>query len=98
MTPTALFANLRSVEKIMVNSPSGNARTWETAVFFAGFGATKRAELEDMAEVAGWQVRSRISETVDYVVAGAMVGRAQLSSAEALGITVIDEDSFRALM
>lgn len=102
LTAEAVFASLGTAQTIDVRpAPVTTApprRTWETAVFFAGFGVTKRAELEDLAEAAGWQVRSRISGTVDYVVIGAMAGRAQISTAEEHGITVIDEDAFRALV
>lgn len=71
---------------------------WQTAVFFAGVGSSKRIELEDLAESAGWQVRMTITKTVDYVVEGTMAGSSQLAKAAELGIRVIDEDDFRALL
>lgn len=73
-------------------------REWETAVFFAGFGSAKRSELEDLAEAAGWQVRSSITKTVDYVVTGSMAGSGQLAKASELGITVLDEEGFRGVI
>ena len=76
-------------------STSRKKREWETAVFFAGFGAAKRSELEELAEAAGWQVRSSITQTVDYVVTGAMAGSGQLAKAGELGIAVLDEAGFR---
>lgn len=66
-----------------------------TAVFFAGFGSAKRSELEELAEAAGWQVRTSITKTVDYVVTGSMVGSGQLAKAGELGIAVLDEEGFR---
>lgn len=73
-------------------------RDWETAVFFAGFGAAKRSELEELAEAAGWQVRTSITKTVDYVVTGSMAGSSQLAKAEELGITVLDEEEFKGII
>ena len=46
-------------------------------------------------EAAGWQVRSSITKTVDYVVTGSMVGSSQLAKAGELGIAVLDEEGFR---
>lgn len=79
----------------MPSSSPARKREWETAVFFAGFGAAKRSELEELAEAAGWQVRSSITKTVDYVVTGSMVGSSQLAKAGELGIAVLDEEGFR---
>jgi hypothetical protein len=71
---------------------------WQTAVFFAGFHEARRCRLEKVAEAAGWDVRGRISRTVDYVVAGPQAGRNQLAQADELGISVIDEDTFNLLV
>ncbi len=85
---------------ITVTPPRAPARKreWETAVFFAGFGAAKRSELEELAEAAGWQVRTSITKTVDYVVTGSMVGSSQLAKADELGIEVLDEEGFRGMV
>lgn len=48
-----------------------------------------------VTEAAGWQVRTSITKTVDYVVTGSMVGSGQLAKAWELGIAVLDEDGFR---
>lgn len=74
------------------------AKEWQTAVFFAGFRGSKLDELEGLADAAGWQIRSAISHTVDYVVRNGSAGGKQLSEAESLGISVIDEDAFRSLL
>lgn len=73
-------------------------RSWETAVFFAGFRGGKLDELEALASGAGWQVRGSITSTVDYVVFNGSAGKAQLAKADSLGIPVIDEDAFRGLV
>lgn len=74
------------------------AKEWQTAVFFAGFRGGKLDELEGLADAAGWQIRSTISHTVDYVVRNGSAGKKQLAEAENLGIPVIDEDTFRTLL
>lgn len=71
---------------------------WQQAVFFAGFSSNKRDELESLAEAAGWQVRQTITGTVTYVVAGNMAGKNQLAAADQHSVSVIDEDTFRALV
>lgn len=76
---------------------SGTGRKWQTAVFFAGFRGSKLNELEGLADAAGWQVRWNISPTVDYVVRNGSAGKKQLEEAESLGVSVIDETTFRAL-
>ncbi len=70
-------------------------RERKIAVVFAGFGSAKRSELEELAEAAGWQIRSSITKTVTYVVQGSMAGNVQLSKANELEIPVLDEDMFR---
>ncbi len=71
---------------------------WQTAVYFAGFGANQYGELAELAEAADMDVRASISRTVDYVVTGNLVGRQQIAQAEAHGIPVIDEGTFRGMV
>jgi hypothetical protein len=71
---------------------------WQTAVYFAGFGDDKYWELSELAENAGWQVRSTLSRTVDYMVGNGRAGAKQAKEAESLGIQIIDEDTFRVLL
>lgn len=77
---------------------SSTTKEWKTAVFFAGFRGGKLDELEGLAAAAGWQIRWTISPTVDYVVRNGSAGKKQLAEADNLGIDVIDEDTFRALL
>jgi hypothetical protein len=65
-----------------------------TSVIFVGFYQDRRMYLEDAATAAGWQVRSNISRTVTYVVAGSMAGERQLERASELGIPVITQEQF----
>lgn len=80
------------------SSPATSPRPWQPAVVFAGFSAAKREELEGLAEAAGWQVRTSISKTVNYLVAGGMVGSRQIDRAGEFGVQLLDEDGFRMLV
>lgn len=106
ISPDALFKAAGESKAIDTSSssrnakPSGskNAKAWETAVYFAGFGSKRRDELAALADAAGWQVRSTLTKTVDYVVEGSMAGISQMAKARELGISVIEEDTFRAMV
>ena len=84
-------ANFRSASFVEPTRP------WQTAVVFAGFSAAKREELEVLAEAAGWQVRTSITKTVDYLVVGSMAGHKQQARAAEMGVIVLEEDDFRAM-
>lgn len=81
-------------------SPNQSKRKqWQIAVYFAGFGGDRLRELEELAQGAGWQIRWNISPTVDYVVANGRAGKNQIEEAERLDrVTVIDEETFRAMV
>lgn len=70
----------------------------QTAVLFTGFTAKRREELEELADAAGWDVRSTVGKTLDYLVTGPRAGPSKIAKAEELGVTVVDEDIFRALV
>lgn len=72
-------------------------KQWQTAVLFTGFSAQRRDELEALAISAGWSVRVSVGSTLDYLVSGPKGGPSKVAKAEELGVTVIDEDTFRAL-
>lgn len=73
-----------------VNPCSG----WQTAVFFVGFREARRNELEEMADLAGWQVRQAFGSSLNVLVAGTLAGPGQISKAESMGTEVISEDVF----
>ncbi|WP_180964276.1 MULTISPECIES: WYL domain-containing protein [Ralstonia] len=77
---------------------AGKPSNWQPAVFFAGFHPARRQQLEDRAIAAGWDVRWRLSRSVDYVVRGPKAGHKQIAQAESLRLQVIDEHSFNLLI
>lgn len=77
---------------------STQTKEWQTAVLFTGFTAAKRDELEELAYAAGWDVRSTVGSTLDYLVTGPRAGSSKVAKAEELGVSVIDEELFRALV
>lgn len=74
------------------------AGDWQTAVVFAGLHPARRDALEARALEAGWDVRERTTRSVNYVVAGPLMGQKQRERAEALGIPMIDEETAITLM
>ena len=56
-----------------------------------------RDEAAKLIEDRGGRVSSSVSKNTDYVVAGSDAG-SKLTKAEALGVTVLDEDSFSAMV
>lgn len=68
------------------------------AVLFTGFSAKRRAELEAVAETAGWEVRTTVSATLDYLVAGPRGGPGKIAKADELSVCVVDEDTFLSLV
>ena len=56
-----------------------------------------RDEARALIEARGGRVNSSVSKKTDYVVAGEAAG-SKLDKAEALGVTVIDEDQFKDML
>lgn len=66
-------------------------------VLFTGTLNIGRGEAKKKAEAAGAKVVSGISKSVDYLVAGEEAG-SKLAKAQELGVTVLDEAAFKALL
>jgi DNA ligase (NAD+) len=62
---------------------------------FEGFG---RDELKNLIKQHGGKVVSSISTKTNYLVAGENMGPAKKEKADSLGITILDESSFRELL
>ena len=56
-----------------------------------------RDEARAMIEARGGRVNSSVSKKTDYVVAGEAAG-SKLDKAEALGVTVLDEETFKGML
>lgn len=69
-----------------------------TTVLFTGFAKARKQELEAMAEAAGWEVRSTVSQSLDYLVCGPKAGPAKVSKANQLGLLMLDENKFQSLV
>jgi hypothetical protein len=96
-----LFGN--PIEKDTAFTPSSRSgaskeRNWLTGVYFAGFGFKQEQELTELAESHGWMVFNTLHHTVDYMVVNGRSGRVQRIQAEELGITIIDADTFHAIV
>ena len=67
------------------------------SLLFTGTLSRPRAEAEKMAEEAGGRIVSSVSRKLDYLVVGDSPG-SKLRKAEELGVAVIDENAFLALI
>jgi len=69
----------------------------KTIVLTGTLPTLSRDEAKDLLEAAGAKVAGSVSKKTDYVVAGADAG-SKLEKAEALGLTVLDEEGLRQLL
>lgn len=67
------------------------------SVLFTGTLSVSRSEVEKLAEKAGARIVSSVSRKLDYLIVGGSPG-SKLRKAEDLGVAVIDEQAFRAMI
>ena len=63
----------------------------------ANFSDFTRDEARALIEARGGRVNSSVSKKTDYLVAGEAAG-SKLEKAESLGVTVLDEDTFKKML
>jgi DNA ligase (NAD+) len=95
----AVDALLRSVEVLPYERPAArsSAVTGKTVVFTGTLERLSRNEAKAQAERLGAKVAGSVSKKTDYVVAGAEAG-SKLAKARELGVTVLTEDEWIALI
>lgn len=86
--------NFEVVEK----KTSGDKLAGLTFVVSGVFSSYGREELKSIIKDQGGKVGSSISSKTNYLVAGENMGPAKKEKAESLGITILDESSFRELL
>ena len=95
----AVDALLRSVEVLPYERPAARSSpvTGKTVVFTGTLERLSRNEAKAQAERLGAKVAGSVSKKTDYVVAGAEAG-SKLAKARELGVTVLTEDEWIALI
>ncbi len=89
----AAGVRVRDAEPTAVGTPLSG----RTVVFTGTLAGLSRNEAKARAEARGARVASSVSARTDYVVAGEGSG-SKRKKAEALNVTIVDEEGFRALL
>ena len=77
--------------------PGSGRLAGKTLVVTGTLPGSTRPEAEEAIRAAGGHAAGSVSKQTDYLVAGDKAG-SKLAKAEKLGIPVLDEDGFRALL
>ncbi|MFN3744045.1 MAG: NAD-dependent DNA ligase LigA [Hyphomicrobiaceae bacterium] len=85
------------IQPYVRHAPVASAVTDKTVVFTGTLQSMSRNEAKARAERAGAKVAGSVSKKTDYVIAGADAG-SKLDKARELGVTVLSEDEWLALL
>jgi DNA ligase (NAD+) len=77
---------------------TGDRFKGSTFVISGVFNTMSRDEIKDAIEANGGKVAGSVSSKTTYLVRGENMGPSKLQKAEELGITMISEDEFRAML
>lgn len=86
------------MESSYTAAATGDALAGKTFVISGVFARHSRDEYKAMIEANGGKNAGSISKKTDYVLAGENMGPAKLEKAKTLGIPIIDEDRFLAML
>ncbi|HEX4955352.1 MAG TPA: NAD-dependent DNA ligase LigA [Thermoanaerobaculia bacterium] len=92
-----LLAKLTPQETEPAAVPAASALAGKKFVFTGGLATMSRDEAKEKVEALGAKAVGSVSKATDYVVAGTDAG-SKLDKAQELGLTVLDEDGFLALL
>jgi DNA ligase (NAD+) len=87
----------RGMDLVPPEAPSKTGLAGKKFVFTGGLDTLTRSQAKKLVEGAGARAVSSVSPETDYVVAGSEAG-SKLSRARELGLPVLDEDGFLALL
>jgi DNA ligase (NAD+) len=81
----------------MIGDAPAGVLSGKTLVVTGTLPGLSRAEAEEAIRAAGGKAAGSVSRRTDYLVAGESAG-SKLQKAQELGVPVLDEDRFRALL
>ncbi len=91
-------AGLQMEALSIVKEIEGNALQGNTFLYSGTFENYSREALEEKIEANGGKLVSGVSKKLDYLIVGANAGPSKISKAETLGVKMISEAEFEALL
>jgi DNA ligase (NAD+) len=91
-------AGLQTEIPVEKRQPKDGILSGKTLVVSGVFGKFSRDQLKELIEQNGGKVASSVSAKTDYLIRGENMGPSKLQKAESLGIALIDENEFAALI
>lgn len=92
------MAGLQLAGEFEVVAPLGDQLAGKNFVVSGVFEKYEREALKSLIQAHGGKIQSGVSAKTNYLVAGANMGPSKLEKATALGVRIIDEQTFEALL